>query len=152
MRSFIQNRRNLLKLLSTVVFLIILVTCKDDKVILTADVPKDYTVRYKKDTIILHNEDNPEMEKFIKINNEYYLFENGKKKLFFSTITDSIYTDEQDGDVYKVEINKLDNSTFKTSYYLINHLDQKIILSSFFYDVNYKLLKIQKGGTIDYKP
>lgn len=150
MRNIIQNRRNLINYCYFISILFI--SCKENKDILKADMPKEYSIYYKKDTIILHNEDSPSPEKFVKLNNEYYLIENGKKKLFFSTISDTIYTDEQDGDIYKVEINKLEESIFQTSYYLINHLDQKIILSAFYYDVNYKLLKIQKGGTIDYIP
>jgi len=151
MRNIIQNRRNLINYCYFISILFI--SCKENKDILKADMPKEYSIYYKKDTIILHNEDSPSPEKFVKLNNEYYLIENGKKKLFFSTLSDTIYYDIHEEFRYKVEIKKINSSKFKTSYYYFDKVrDVKAFLFSFQYDINYKILKIEKGGTIDYLP
>lgn len=133
------------------------ISCSKDEIVLKAEISDAYSILYKKDTIFISLKSNQnklsDSDTLVKLNDNYYFIEDGEKKLFFSTLSDTIYFDESEGDKYKVEITKLKNSkSFQTSYYLINHLDVQVILSTFYYDKNYRINKIQRGGTINYVP
>ncbi|MFA7688218.1 MAG: hypothetical protein WCY25_10180 [Moheibacter sp.] len=95
-------------LIYIIVFLLLFFSCEKNKSKLIADYKKDLTIYYKKDSILIDYGEG-ELEKYFKINNEYYLIEDNKKKLFFSTLSDTIYYDIHEEFRYKVEIKKINS-------------------------------------------
>ena len=111
-----------------------------------------YEIEYNKDTIKVFSiqlSNHIETEKYININNEFYDVKN--KKLFLSINRDTLYTEILDGFLYKTEI-KNNNNSFKTSTYLIDNHGKESLLTTFYYDKNYRIEKIEKTDLISFTP
>ncbi|MCT4174839.1 hypothetical protein HZP56_17905 [Elizabethkingia anophelis] len=112
-----------------------------------------YEIEYNKDTIKVFSiqlSNHIETQKYININNEFYDVKN--KKLFLSINRDTLYTEILDGFLYKTEIKNNNNNSFKTSTYLIDNHGKESLLTTFYYDKNYRIEKIEKTDLISFTP
>lgn len=139
-------------------FLIIifcLVACNDKKNVFEAKISEEYEVEYKRDTIFISNRNiaNNEIvsENYVKGEYGYYLVTNNQKKIFLSISKDTIFDNNNEFSTYVTKISKTGKNQFETSTILVNDRDS-ILLTKFIYDQNYKILKIQKNSTIEFKP
>lgn len=148
------NNNNKIKSISFFWLLFLFISCsKKNKIKLTGKVVERYEIEYNKDTIKVFSiqlSNHIETEKYININNEFYDVKN--KKLFLSINRDTLYTEILDGFLYKTEIKNNNNNSFKTSTYLIDNHGKESLLTTFYYDKNYRIEKIEKTDLISFTP
>ncbi|PUB24726.1 hypothetical protein C8J95_1204 [Elizabethkingia sp. YR214] len=148
------KNNNKIKSISFFWLLFLFISCnKENKIELTGKVVGKYEIEYHKDTIKVFSiqlSNHIETEKYININNEFYDVKN--KKLFLSINRDTLYTEILDGFLYKTEIKKNNNNSFKTSTFLIDNHGKESLLTTFYYDKNYRIAKIEKTDLISFTP
>ena len=85
-----------------VVLFLSTISCSRDEIVLKAETTDSYSILYKKDTIFISLISNQnkllDSDTLVKVNDNYYFIEDGEKKLFFSTLSDTLYFDESGGD------------------------------------------------------
>lgn len=150
---FLKHKNGILLLL-----MIICTACnKADKVkFINTSLPEEYDIYYSKDSIkvIFNNLNTLQTDTAIYVKSENNFFEenNGNKKLFFSVNKDTVYSENDGSFFYKTEIKKNNDSSFKTSTILINDLGKESVLSTFYYNKHYKILRIEKPDAVVFIP
>ncbi|MDN3606368.1 hypothetical protein [Kaistella yonginensis] len=141
-----------------VLFAILMSCSKKDNVKFTSNFPEEYEVNYSKDTIkiVFKHLKSKTIDTLIyaKMGNDFFeVDKKNSKKLFFSTSKDTLYSINDGSFLYKTKIKKNKDLSFKTSTILVNDLGKEVILSSFYYDKDYRILKIEKQqATIIFLP
>lgn len=133
------------------------VSCsKKDNVKFTSNVPEEYEINYSKDTmkiVFKYLKSNTiDTLVYAKIANDFFEIDKNRKNLFFSTSKDTLFSINDGSFLYKTEIKKNKDLSFKTSTILVNDLGKEVLLSSFYYDKNYRILKIEKQATAIFLP
>ncbi len=154
-----QKRNNLIRFNVFIpCILILFISCnKNNKVKFASSFPEEYEVDYSKDTIriVFKHLKSKITDTLVcaKLGNDFFeVDKSNNKNLFLSTNKDTLYSVNDDGSSYKTEIKKVNDSSFKTSTILVNDLGSEVLLSSIYYDKNYKILKIEKQGTVIFLP
>ncbi|MEC5395949.1 hypothetical protein [Bergeyella sp. RCAD1439] len=160
MRKNLKTQENkFAKLIGYISFIVmILFSCnkKEDRIKLMGRFNEEYEVDYRKDTIriIFKNLESNFEDSLVCVKklNDFYEIDNNDKRVFFSVNKDTVYSINDKGFTYKTEIKKVDKTVFKTSTILTNDMQEEVLLSSIFYDENYRIIKIEKQGLFTFYP
>lgn len=141
----------------SILLVLILLSCKKEKVTLSTNIKQRIDVNYYSDSIIIDtrdalNKEVGQITKYLKIDGEYFgisYLNINDKYLFFSTCRDTVYV-RNEFIKYEIHIEKVNENLYRTTQFSINNFGRKDWKSEFYYDKNYKITKIRCAETIEY--
>ncbi len=139
------------KIVIAIIGIIAIYACQDEKSeYLKSHVGCLYEISYKKDSIIINSINSNQAPLKLYFSKGSYLCENDRN-LFLSIKKDTTFEALDDCHLrYLTQIKKCKDGEYCTSKFRIFQDGSRFYLFTFYYDVNYKILRIRKSMSVEF--